>query len=552
MNDALTVEEDLRRRALEEQAGAGHTEQPPVNIPLPTPRDILKGYLLKSSIAAPPLPTQVAVREPSGLVAPVPDAATPPPDDGDPTPAASLAPPPGPSPTASLDPLPVTKAPLYPKGATAADLTQAYDKKRGSDFIAQMLNAGATVARGAGANIPGNVGDTFKESGNDAIKEVMARRQVADEDRKQQDAVDSGQFSKWLFSKLPVTAETAKSIGPEGLSQVAGLDPQALIKENVEYAKSQKAAGVAANQAKFDATSPISKQAQAQKLAELQANDPERYAKWKDVIPLMSYDQLSTDTKMNAPRGVVKFDPSTGLPVAYNSRDMSSVQGAVTKFGTPSAPDANTGLPNTPKMNLERQKAILKLGSPPADFQWAPEVLKGEVAPPAKKEVDKANEVTSASGAILDFGKRIDQFLKQHPNGFPAGKDISAIEPFIVATETMARAANQMGVYRSFDQPILNRIVADPGSIKTNILSTLGIRDLATQFKAFQDETMQRVVSLNQEIHRSPARNGRIAGFQSVTALPAQAPQGGVPAEETKTVGGKNYVKVNGKWHVED
>jgi hypothetical protein len=124
-------------------------------------------------------------------------------------------------------PTPGVQRPVYGEDLDAEALAKAYADKRQADYTAQMLNAGALMARAGGGHAPLNAGDSVRASADDRVNEVLGRRKAQDDAFKQQQlqemsANDSpeARFRQWLVSKMKETKDVAAETGPGALGQV--------------------------------------------------------------------------------------------------------------------------------------------------------------------------------------------------------------------------------------------------------------------------------------------------------------------------------------------
>ena len=184
----------------------------------------------------------------------------------------------------------------------------------------------------------------------------------------------------------------------------------------------------------------------------------------------------------------------------------------------------------------------------PAGWDWNDAVKSGTVHPPSDL-VKQADESTAAAGAIADMvDGQLMPFLKKHPNGLLAGEDRASIEPFIQGIQTMARKANDMGVYRQFDKPLLDKIVSDPTSIMAMLNSATGIVPLTALANSARKEFMQRAWSLQQQAQRVPTKEGRWGDFEAMNSSASAAPKTATPPRADGMV----HIKRNGQtgWEV--
>jgi hypothetical protein len=176
-----------------------------------------------------------------------------------------------------------------------------------------------------------------------------------------------------------------------------------------------------------------------------------------------------------------------------------------------------------------------KLGLP-AGWDWNDAVKSGAAHPPSDL-VKQADESTAAAGAIADMYQGvIKPFLDSHPNGALAGEDRALVEPFVQGMRTMAMKANNMGIYKSYDKALLDKIVADPTSIETMLKSATGMVPLAKLAKSSTDEFMQRAWSLQQQSQRVPTKEGRWGNFVPMNSSAGVAPSVTPSNEPTVTV----------------
>lgn len=182
------------------------------------------------------------------------------------------------------------------------------------------------------------------------------------------------------------------------------------------------------------------------------------------------------------------------------------------------------------QVNRSRESALMKEGEAPPGFEDAPDyvadVRSGKRQPHAHDLVKKANEVAAAAGSIFELSVPVLSFLDQHPNGIPSGTDATQVEPYIQGIQSMARQANEMGVYRAYDKPLLDKIVRDPTEWKSILSSATGYRDLRKQFEAFLDETGTRATALQHQAGRKPTADGPYARY----SVKAMGPRGAAGA----------------------
>jgi hypothetical protein len=441
----------------------------------------------------------------------------------------------------------------YGPGADASALAAAEQERNQADQAAQLASAATTINHAFGGNV-GDLGAPIRANREESIKDVLRRRQVEDQNTEHEKAARVEALTQALakpdspesmrlkdqFSGTTVGGALKARLGDAAWARLPGNAipgaKEQLVSETALLKGSQSHAG---DMAGTQAIVMALKQSYPDKFT------PDLEAQVAKMDPAKAQAFASFFQRQHQPTVRLFTEPSTGFVYPINRKENLTalprpLNGEAPPLDTsisvkdPSAMPVTAPMPavepETPKMKLARQQDILKLGSPPSDFAWDPKILSGEIPPPNASEVKTANDVTSAAGTILDFGQKLNGFLAKHPDGYPVGKDATAVEPFIQGINVMVRKANDMGVYRAYDQPILDQIIRNPTSLKTILSSAVGIRDLRTQVNALLDETKQRSWSLNQQIHRAPVPGGRLAGFKPTTALPAARPQRTDPA----------------------
>lgn len=432
---------------------------------------------------------------------------------------------------------PLPEVPPYmPRGyssrADEAAAAAAERDRASKDSEAKVADARSLINKAFGGSA-GDLAAPIRATREDSIKDITRRRLQEDQDRarskEQHDALEQEALSrgdspesqkvKELFSSTIVGKRLRGQMGEEAWARLPGHSipgGKDLLASDTELLKSAAKPGSPDD----DPNSAASRSMQLGYTAFLRNSDPKKYADFKDVIPTLSANAIKNlganslrKEGLDQPAIRLVIDPNTGTQVTYDRKHPggSPLPGTL-------APGEEAPPGETPKERHERRKKILDLGAPPADFQWSPKVLSGEVPPPAKQEVDAANKVTASAAAATDFGQRLSSFLDKHPNGSMLGDDATVAKTWGVGIQTMVRAANDMGVYRAYDQPIIDEAYRNPTELRNILLSAVGARDLKVQLKALMDEMRQRSWSLQQQVHRVPAADGRLKDFQPVSA----------------------------------
>lgn len=476
------------------------------------------------------------------------------------TPPAGLPGAPTAVPTSGASPNP------YGPGADAAAFEAALRDRQNADTTATFEDA-ATLFNKAGGGTAGDLAASTRAHRDDSFNDVMHRRAIADQDA----ATKKKQHEEALAAalELPDSPETKKildfygattvgkamlgNMTPEQRARLTGnMIPGAkeLLASDTELMKEHLKA-----QAKLPGPGGVPDPSVAALAKMLESDYPEKFAVIKDDFlksdPKRAGTMASLFLRQNLPSTSLFTDIDgwirerdrkkhlTTLPPPLNGPQPPTINsggehpiptdiGVKEPGSIPATPaPASAPTPETPKARFLRENAMRSLGAPNKGWEFDPEVTAGQVAPPAKKEVDAARKLTTAASTGLDYGERIAGFLAKHPDGYPSGPDATAAQGWQVGLQTMVRTANEMGVYRPAEQPMINKATSDPTSLTTILKSAVGIHDLKTELSTLMEEMRQRAWVANQQAHIHPtADNTRWAGFKPVVAGAQPTPQG--------------------------
>lgn len=445
------------------------------------------------------------------------------------------------SPPAGLPDAPAHSPPPadpYGPGADKAALEAAIADRGQSDVTSKFLDA-ATLFNKAGGGHAGDLAAPERAHRDDSFNDVMHRRAVTDQDaatkkRLREEALtaalnDAGSpETKRLLDMYGATTVGKAMLGrmaPEQRSRLTGnMLPGAkeMLQSDTELMKEQLKAG--AKGAGVGGTVDTIADALAQSY-------PKEFGpieqKFRQMDPAKAMAFASWFQRQYQPVNRILVDPNTGNMYGVDrKRPMDHLPAPLNSAGPP--PPLDTSIPikepvagggETPKDFLNRKNALRAVGSPNQGWEFDPEVFSGSISPPAKKELDDARKITTAASTGLDYGERLTDFLTKHPNGFPAGTDATAAQGWQTGLQTMVRTANDMGVYRPAEQPMINKATSDPTTLRAILSSAVGIHDLRTELDTLMTEMRQRAWVANQQAHIHPtADNTRWAGFKPVVA----------------------------------
>lgn len=480
------------------------------------------------------------------------------------TPPAGLPGAPTAVPTSGASPNP------YGPGADAAAFEAALRDRQNADTTATFEDA-ATLFNKAGGGTAGDLAASTRAHRDDSFNDVMHRRAIADQDT----ATKKKQHEEALAAalELPDSPETKKildfygattvgkamlgNMTPEQRARLTGnMIPGAkeLLASDTELMKEHLKAQTKLPGPGVDSTVATLATMLEQKFPDQFAPVKEQFLK---IDPKHATAVASAFLREHQPSTTVFTDPNTGNMFGRNRKDPLTTLPTPLN-GPPSAPSADpnsappldTSIPvkepgptptstspktgpkvpvqapgETPLDFKNRRKAIAE-SHPIKGWEFDPEVYTDPAAVPDKKTLAHANEIGTGATNILDFSDRVLKWLDKHPDGLLAGKSVSEIEPWLQGLTTNVRKVNDMGVYRSFDAPLIKQLVKDPTDIKNILMSAVGLIDLRKQFTTLQEESQQRAWDTFQQARAHPTRdNERWADFKPVThGSPSAAP----------------------------